>query len=37
MALEQPTQRRFAVMGLNTFKIANKLMSNPRLCRLLKY
>ena len=37
MAVEQPTQRRFSVMGLNTFKIANKLMSNQRLCRLLKY
>ena len=24
-------------MGENTFKIANKLMSNQRLCRLLKY
>lgn len=31
------TQRRFAVMGTNTFRIANKLMSNQRLCRLLKY
>lgn len=31
------TQRRFSVMGTNTFKIANKLMSNKRLCRLLKY
>ena len=31
------TQRRFAVMGTNTFKIADKLMSNQRLCRLLKY
>ncbi len=30
-------QRRFFVMGTNTFKIANKLMSNQRLCRLLKY
>lgn len=37
MAIEQPTQRRFSVMGENTFKIANKLMSNQRLCRLLKY
>lgn len=36
MNLEQ-TQRRFAVMGENTFKIANKIMSNPRICRLLKY
>ena len=31
------TQRRFAVMGINTFKIANKIISNPRICRLLKY
>ena len=31
------TQRRFAVMGENTFRIANKLMSNQRICRLLKY
>lgn len=31
------TQRRFAVMGENTFIIANKLMQNERLCRLLKY
>ena len=30
-------QRRFAVMGENTFLIANKLMSNQRICRLLKY
>ncbi len=30
-------QRRFFVMGTNTFRIANKLMSNKRLCRLLKY
>lgn len=35
--MNDPTQRRFAVMGENTFKIANKLMSNQRLCRLLKY
>ena len=34
---QENTQRRFAVMGDNTFKIANKLMSNQRLCRLLKY
>lgn len=34
---EEFGQRRFAVMGLNTFKIANKLMSNQKLCRLLKY
>lgn len=37
MATETPSQRRFAVMGDNTFKIANKLMSNKDLCRLLKY
>ena len=35
--MTEPTQRRFAVMGENTFRIANKLMSNQRLCRLLKY
>ena len=31
------TQRRFAVMGDNTFKIANKIMTNQTICRLLKY
>ena len=31
------TQRRFATMGDNAFLIANKLMKNQRLCRLLKY
>ena len=31
------TQRRFSVMGENTFKIANSLMTNKRICRLLKY
>ena len=31
------TQRRFSVMGENTFMIANRLMKNQRLCRLLKY
>lgn len=31
------TQRRFAVMGKNAFLMADKLMSNQRLCRLLKY
>ncbi len=35
--MAEPTQRRFAVMGENTFRIANKLMSNSKLCRLLKY
>lgn len=33
----EKTQRRFAVMGDNAFNMANKLMSNQRLCRLLKY
>lgn len=37
MANEDAGQRRFAVMGDNTFRIANKLMSNNDLCRLLKY
>lgn len=37
MPLEKPSQRRFEVMGTNAFNIANKLMSNQRLCRLLKY
>ena len=37
MAISQPTQRRFAVMGENTFNIAEKLTQNQRLCRLLKY
>ena len=31
------TQRRFSVMGMNTFKIANNIMQNQRICRLLKY
>ena len=31
------TQRRFAVMGDNTFRIANTLMNNKTICRLLKY
>lgn len=31
------TQRRFSVMGTNTFKIANKIMQNQKICRLLKY
>ena len=34
---EIQTQRRFAVMGENTFKIANKIMNNQNICRLLKY
>lgn len=35
--ISQPTQRRFAVLGENVFNVANKLMQNQRLCRLLKY
>ena len=34
---ERNTQRRFAVMGMNTFIVADKLISNQRICRLLKY
>ena len=34
---EKKTQRRFSVMGENTFRIANMIMSNQRICRLLKY
>ena len=30
-------QRRFAIMGDNLFKIANRLITNQDLCRLLKY
>ena len=37
MPVQKPSQRRFEVMGTNAFNIANKLMSNQRLCRLLKY
>lgn len=37
MAVQQPSQRRFSVLGTNIFHIANKLMSNQNLCRLLKY
>ena len=33
----QPTQRHFSVLGDNMFYIADKLMQNQRLCRLLKY
>ena len=35
--MAENSQRRFAVMGDNTFKIANKIMNNQRICRLLKY
>lgn len=31
------TQRRFAVMGENLYKIINKITTNQRICRLLKY
>lgn len=34
---ELESQRRFAVMGTNSFLIANKLISNQKICRLLKY
>ena len=34
---EKQTQRRFSVMGENTFRIANKLINNKTICRLLKY
>lgn len=34
---EEKTQRRFAVLGDNVFKITNKLVNNQKLCRLLKY
>ena len=37
MAVAQPTQRRFAVMGTNAFNIANRLMQDQEICRLLKY
>ena len=37
MAEQIPTQRHFAVMGDNTFTIANRLMQNKNICRLLKY
>ena len=37
MATEKPSQRRFAVMGTNAFNIANKLMQDQQICRLLKY
>lgn len=31
------TQRRFSVMGENLFRILNKIITNQRICRLLKY
>lgn len=31
------TQRRFAVMGSNLFKILDRLITSQKLCRLLKY
>ena len=37
MAELEPTQRHFAVMGDNAFTIANRLMQNQNICRLLKY
>lgn len=35
--IKDPTQRRFAVMGQNVFHIAEKLVHNQNICRLLKY
>ena len=37
MPIQEPTQRRFAVMGTNAFNMANKLVQNQKICRLLKY
>ena len=37
MASQDKTQRNFAIMGDSIFTIANKLMSNQEICRLLKY
>lgn len=37
MAITKPTQRRFEVMGNNTFRVASRLMADKKLCRLLKY
>lgn len=37
MPLPIATQRRFAIVGDNAFKIVDKLASNQRICRLLKY
>ena len=31
------TQRRFAVMGNNLFRIVSRIMDNKKVCRLLKY
>jgi hypothetical protein len=35
--MNKNTQRRFSVMGENTFLIADKIIKNQKLCRLLKY
>lgn len=35
--MAENTQRRFAVMGENIYKVANKICANQRVCRLLKY
>lgn len=34
---QKPSQRNFALMGENLFRIVNKLVDNKRVCRLLKY
>ena len=35
--IKDPTQRRFAVMGQNVFRIVNKIVNNRTICNLLKY
>lgn len=35
--MAEETQRRFAVMGKNSFLIANKIIQSQKICRLLKY
>lgn len=35
--MNEKTQRRFAVMGENLFKIVSKLIGNQKICRLLRY
>jgi len=37
MQIQEPTQRRFSVMGNNAFNMANKILQDQRICRLLKY
>ena len=35
--MAEQTQRRFSVMGKNAFTIANRIVQNQKICRLLKY